>query len=284
MYSQEITRRHRTAFIIALDQSTSMQEQVRFGRLRMSKAQAVAYTANVLITELIDRSRRKDGVRNYYDIAVVGYSDDEVRMLLSQDGFVSVKNLAERIPEAVTLSFEESMPDNSAAMVKHHIHPWIEPKAEGNTPMYEALLRIREMVEEWCEQEQNRESFPPIVFNITDGEASDCDDNELRYAAEMLRRTGTGDGTTLLINIHLSTDLLQPSMVFPMAEELHSANRYARLLADCSSIMPDSFNAEIGKLKLSASTPPYRGMGYNASVIELLSIINIGSRSITNME
>lgn len=284
MYSQEITRRHRTAFIIALDQSTSMQEEVRFGRLKMSKAEAVAYTANILITELIDRSRRKDGVRNYYDIAVVGYSDDEVRMLLSEDGFVSVKSLAERIPEAVTISFEESMPDKTTALVKHHIHPWIEPKAEGNTPMYEALLRIREMVEEWCEQEQNRQSFPPIVFNITDGEASDCDDNELRYAADMLRRTGTEDGQTLLINIHLSTDLSLPSMIFPMAEELLSANRYARLLAECSSLMPESFNAEIGELKISASTPPYRGMGYNASVIELLSIINIGSRSITNME
>ena len=284
MYSQEITRRHRTAFIIALDQSTSMQEEVRFGRLKMSKAEAVAYTANILITELIDRSRRKDGVRNYYDIAVVGYSDDEVRMLLSEDGFVSVKSLAERIPEAVTISFEESMPDKTTALVKHHIHPWIEPKAEGNTPMYEALLRIREMVEEWCEQEQNRLSFPPIVFNITDGEASDCDDNELRYAADMLRRTGTEDGQTLLINIHLSTDLSLPSMIFPMAEELLSANRYARLLAECSSLMPESFNAEIGELKISASTPPYRGMGYNASVIELLSIINIGSRSITNME
>lgn len=284
MYSQEITRRHRTAFIIALDQSTSMQEEVRFGRLKMSKAEAVAYTANILITELIDRSRRKDGVRNYYDIAVVGYSDDEVRMLLSEDGFVSVKSLAERIPEAVTISFEESMPDKTTALVKHHIHPWIEPKAEGNTPMYEALLRIREMVEEWCEQEQNRQSFPPIVFNITDGEASDCDDNELRYAADMLRRTGTEDGQALLINIHLSTDLSLPSMIFPMAEELLSANRYARLLAECSSLMPESFNAEIGELKISASTPPYRGMGYNASVIELLSIINIGSRSITNME
>lgn len=284
MYSQEITRRHRTAFIIALDQSTSMQEEVRFGRLKMSKAEAVAYTANILITELIDRSRRKDGVRNYYDIAVVGYSDDEVRMLLSEDGFVSVKSLAERIPEAVTISFEESMPDKTTALVKHHIHPWIEPKAEGNTPMYEALLRIREMVEEWCEQEQNRQSFPPIVFNITDGEASDCDDNELRYAADMLRRTGTEDGDTLLINIHLSTDLSLPSMIFPMAEELLSANRYARLLAECSSLMPESFNAEISELKISASTPPYRGMGYNASVIELLSIINIGSRSITNME
>ncbi len=42
MYSQEITRRHRTAFVIAIDQSGSMQEKVCFGRHEMSKAAAVA--------------------------------------------------------------------------------------------------------------------------------------------------------------------------------------------------------------------------------------------------
>ena len=284
MYSQEITRRHRTAFIIAIDQSTSMQEQIRFGRIRMSKAEAVAYTANVLITELIDRSRRTDGVRNYYDIAVLGYADNEVKMLLSEDGFVSVKALSERMPEMTTLSSEEQLPDKTYTIVKHHIRPWITPRAEGNTPMYEALLRVRDMLREWSEEERNRDSFPPIVFNITDGEASDCDDNELRQISQAIRDTGTEDGNTLLINIHLSTDLSQPSMIFPMADELSLANRYARLLAESSSLMPECFNVEIEQIKGLSATPPYYAMGYNASIVELLSIINIGSRSITNME
>ena len=76
MYSQESTRRHRTAFVIAIDQSGSMQERVRFGRHEMSKAAAVARITNSLLTELVDRSRRTDGVRDYYDVAVVGYSGD----------------------------------------------------------------------------------------------------------------------------------------------------------------------------------------------------------------
>ena len=84
MYSQEITRRHRTAFVIAIDQSGSMQEKVCFGRHEMSKAAAVARITNSLLTELVDRSRRTDGVRNYYDVAVVGYSGDEARMLLDE--------------------------------------------------------------------------------------------------------------------------------------------------------------------------------------------------------
>ena len=79
MYSQEITRTHRSAFVLVLDRSASMQQQVRFGELLMSKAEAVAYTANILITELIDRSRRKDGVRNYYDIKENTYEYENKR-------------------------------------------------------------------------------------------------------------------------------------------------------------------------------------------------------------
>ena len=63
MYTQEITRKHRAAFVLVLDQSTSMQQQVQFGRLTATKAEVVAYTSNALITELIDRCRRADGVR-----------------------------------------------------------------------------------------------------------------------------------------------------------------------------------------------------------------------------
>jgi hypothetical protein len=69
-----------------------------------------------------------------------------------------------------------------------------------------------------------------------------------------------------------------------MADELQSAGRYARLLAECSSVMPTAFDAPISQLKGVGAVPPYFGMGYNASIIELLSIINIGSRSITNMQ
>jgi hypothetical protein len=48
--------------------------------------------------------------------------------------------------------------------------------------------------------------------------------------------------------------------------------------------MPDTFNEAICSLKGRAAIPPFIGMGYNASVIELLSIINIGSRSASNMQ
>jgi len=80
MYTQSITRNHRTAFILAIDGSGSMAESILFRGRCMTKAEAVATITNDLLFELVERARRSDGVRDYYDIAVIGYSgDDEVR-------------------------------------------------------------------------------------------------------------------------------------------------------------------------------------------------------------
>lgn len=240
--------------------------------------------ANALITELIYRCQRTDALRNYYDIAIVGYSNDEVELLLGKQGFISIEQLKQMAPERSNVAFEEELPDGSSAMVTHSITEWIKPKAEGKTPMYEAMLRVRDLVGKWCAEPDNRESFPPIVINITDGESSDCDDRELCDICSQIRRQSTADGNTLLLNIHISANNTIPSMVFPMAEELTVADHYARTLAECSSIMPEAFNESIQQIKGAGATPPFIGMGYNASIIELLSIINIGSRSVSNMQ
>ena len=76
MYTQSITRSHRTAFILAIDQSGSMAEKLLFRGRQTTKAEAVAEVTNRLLFELIERARRRDEVRDYYDIAVLGYSGD----------------------------------------------------------------------------------------------------------------------------------------------------------------------------------------------------------------
>ena len=79
MYTQSSTRRHRTAVLLAIDGAGAMAEEIRFRGLTSTKAEAVATITNGLLFELIERARRSDGIRDYYDIAVVGYSgDDEV--------------------------------------------------------------------------------------------------------------------------------------------------------------------------------------------------------------
>ncbi len=55
MYTQSITRSHRTAFILAIDQSGSMAEKLLFRGRQTTKAEAVAEVTNRLLFELIER-------------------------------------------------------------------------------------------------------------------------------------------------------------------------------------------------------------------------------------
>lgn len=283
MYSQEITRRHRAAFIIVLDRSGSMQEPIHFGRTVTTKAAMLAQTAGSLISELIDRCRRTDSTRNYYDIAAIGYGNGEVEMLLGE-GFLSIDELERHRPKSIIKTVEERLPNGEWTMIEHTITEWFEPKAEGDTPMYEAMLRVRDLVAEWCAKPENRDSFPPVVIHITDGEASDCDHRDLIDICSQIKQQGTSDGNTLLLNIHISANDKLPAICFPMPDEIAPAGHYATTLAECSSIMPEPFNEAIYGLRGRGVRPPFIGMGYNASVIELLSIINIGSRSVSNMQ
>ena len=281
MYTQSITRNHRTAFILAIDCSGSMAESILFRGRRLTKAEAVAGITNDLLFELVERARRSDGIRDYYDIAVIGYSgDDEVRSLLPDgEELVPVSALAAREMPVRTEVIEHRLPDGSIALREIPAPSWIEPQAAGQTPMCEALRRVRDIAAEWTARAANAESFPPVVFNITDGEATDCDDEELRAVCNQIKALETADGNVLLINIHIAGDAGR-HVFFPEAHEANYTNRYAALLYDCSSEMPAVFNEAIREAKGPGAVPPFRGMSYNASAAQLVTMLNIGSISV----
>ena len=282
MYTREITRRNRTAFIIAIDQSSSMQESVCIRSRRMTKAEAVAIITDRLIDELTMRARRDDGVRNYYDIAVVGYGNDEVYPLVGDTlDFVPISSLASRPVAHREFVFERILPSGERSMAHETVTAWVEPRAAGSTPLYEMFTAVTALAERWCGEPQNAESFPPIVFNITDGEPTDCDEVQLREAASRLRASATADGHLLLINVHISTNTTQPAMVFPRIDEIDRDNRHARLLADISSQVPESMNDAVRRYRNDFALPPFVAMSYNASITEALSMLDIGSRRAT---
>lgn len=281
MYTQSITRLHRTALVIAIDCSGSMVEELIFNSRKISKADAVAEVTNRLLFELIERARRSDGVRNYYDIAVVGYSGEGVyHMLGNGDNFISIDKLADLEVETQTLTSEYKLPNGDITLRKSKIPCWVKPSAQGKTPMFEALLYIRKLLLGWVSKSCNVDSFPPIVFNITDGEASDGDDKELLSMCEQIKSLKTADGNVLLINIQIASSETNQSVVFPTFDEANYTNRYAELLYNCSSEMPEVMNSAIMEMKNCDSTPPFRGVSYNASIVELLTMLNIGSISV----
>ena len=175
---------------------------------------------------------------------------------------------------------EYRMPDGSTSLRELPVPDWIAAEAAGQTPMYQALDHAYEIAEAWCRNPAHAESFPPTVFNITDGEATDCDEEELRTICERIRSLRTCDGHVLLINIHIAPDESQHAVFFPTEEEAAYSNRYAGVLYDCSSPMPEVFNEAIREAKGPGALPPFRGMSYNTSAEQLIAMLNIGSISV----
>ncbi len=283
MYSQPVTRLHRTAFVLMIDRSGSMAEELLFCGRRIPKSEAVAEVANRLLFELIQRATRTDGVRDYYDIAVVGYDGDGVHSLLEPDGwFVGVSDLAARQTPLRTVTIERTLPGGERTLHDVATPSWVVPAACGTTPMFEALCRVHELVQAWCALPAHADSFPPVVFNITDGESSDGDEQDLRDVCRRIRQAATTDGNVFMINVHIATAPDARAVLFPTEEELRTnGSRYACLLYDCSSPMPATLDEAIRDLKGPGARPPFRGMSFNASMAELISVLNIGSISVS---
>ena len=272
MYEQSITRSRRTAFVILIDGSGSMSEELLFQGRRTTKAEAVAAITNNLLFELIERARRNDGVRDYYDIAVLSYGgDDRVESLFAAGReWLPVSELAASGVPVGTATVEFRLPDGRSSLRETPAPQWIAPRAAGQTPMYEALLTARDLVSGWVVRPENADSFPPVVFNITDGEATDGDDEDLLTVCNQIKQLGATDRPG---------DAVRP-VLFPSADEARYPSRYASLLYACSSEMPALFDPAIRAAKGPGALPPFRGMSYNASTAELISILNIGSISL----
>lgn len=283
MYQAPITHKQRTALIIAIDCSTSMQGMTRINSTAISKCTVASMVCNQLIDELVMRATRNGKVRNYYDIAVIGYSGHAIDSLLPNgcNGLTPISILAGQNPQPKTIFIDQITPRGDVTSVPIFHHQWVNSYAQGSTPMYEAMVTVYDMVSDWCALPENKGSFPPIVFNISDGSCSDSSDSALQSIAEDITSTRTNDGNTLLINIHLSSleDEHSPEL-FPTDKNFYSHDPDRRRLFMMSSILPAEMEHLIANMTTSSEPGPYRAVAFDTSISELLSILNIGSESI----
>jgi hypothetical protein len=278
MYSAPITRLHPTAFILLIDRSGSMAEHIVFDGAEMTKARAVSLVAGAFVDELLHRARREGGVRDYYDIAVLGYSGDGVHSLLSPEGeFTTPSRLAAARVGSEEISRERILPSGRSIMAVTRRNVWFGERAYGATPMCAALGEGLSLAAKWCRAARNADSYPPTVINITDGEASDGSDDDVRAIAAAIRATGTSDGAAILMNIHLARggDEALP-VLFPSCPEDLPDHRYARLLWDISSEMPPCHDDMIAGIRPGAG-PPFRAMGWGSHIGGVAAMMNIGS-------
>ena len=282
MYEEAVNHIHRTAIIVVVDCSTSMKKYTLLNKMPIVKAEAAALITNLLIDELYERARRYDEVRNYYDIAVIGFSGDGVSSKLPGDGdFVAINRLADLEPQPRTYYIDQVRPDGTCVKAPFVLHPWVEAEAHGTSPLFDALIHVKGLLTKWCSRRENFNSLPPIVFNITDGDCYDADAWSLTDIAHDIASTSTYDGNTLLINIVLQTmgEDDYNTKIFPSDATYYSTNRNRTILLRMSSLFPEGLSAKIKKMFHLEHDGPYRGIAYNTVVTELLNIINIGSEN-----
>jgi hypothetical protein len=274
MYLAEISRANPSLFVFLLDQSASMQDPIGSGEGKR-KCDVVADALNRLLSELTIRCAKEEGVRDYFSVSVIGYGGSNVGPALagSLAGQVLVPLSAIAASPARLESRPKKVPDGAGGLVEQEIKfpIWVDPVASGGTPMVGALTRAQSVASGWLNERPA--CFPPVVLNLTDGEANDGDPTS---AAEALRQLASADGAVLLFNLHVSSDNSSP-ISFPDSEE-HLPNQYAKLLFNMSSLLPGHMRGYAQQQGIAVSEGT-RGFVFNADMTSVVQFLDIGTRA-----
>lgn len=271
-YTAEISRANPGCFLFLIDQSGSMSDPFG-GAVGKKKAEGVADAINRLLQNLVIKCTKSEGVRDYFDVGVIGYGS---KVGPAFSGSLSARTLV-RISEIASspARIEErtrKVEDGAGGLVEQKVKfpVWFDPIASGGTPMCQAFKLAHQLLQEWVSQHPN--SYPPIVINITDGEATDGD--PLPYA-RAISELSTSDGNVVVFNCHISSHSASP-IIFPDSEA-GLPDEYAKLLFQMSSILPES-------IRKTAEAEGYivnersRGFAFNADLVELIRFLDIGTR------
>jgi hypothetical protein len=271
-YTAEISRTNPSCFLFLIDQSGSMQDawSAESGK---SKADGLSTIINRLLQNLVLKCAKSEGVRDYYDVGVIGYGATVGPAFsgpLAGKELVPVSEIANqpaRIEER-----NKKVEDGAGGLVDQAIKfpIWFDATANGGTPMTQAMARAHSILSRWVAQQPT--SFPPIVMNITDGQATDGDPSA---AAQALRDLKTEDGNVLLFNIHVSSTSGSP-LEFP-GDESGLPDDFARLLYRLSSALPDYMKA-IAKEEGVNVGDATRGFVFNGDMVSVIRFLDIGTR------
>lgn len=272
-YSAPIDRAHPTAFLFLVDQSGSMSDMMNDTQ---SKATIACDVLNRTLMDLVIRSTKSDGVRDYFHIGMIGYSGHGV-----SSGFIptlgnnSILHPVSAI-ESNPLRIEERtqrVSDGCGGLVEQTVRfpVWFEPSCVGGTPMCEALFMAADTLAAWCDA--HPDSYPPTVLHITDGEANDGSPEPY---AEKVKQIGTKDGQVLLFNLHISTSSPNPVRFPATNQEL--SDPFAKMLFNMSSPFSDRMRMYAAHQGLKLNTGA-RGFAFNAGLEELVDLFDIGTRA-----
>ena len=273
-YTAEITRTNPTCVLFMIDQSRSMSDEISAGDGAAPKSVGVAGTINRWLQELSIKCAKSDGIRDYYHVGVIGYGKNVGPALVGPAAgkdLVPISEIASnpgRIEER-----KRKVPDEKGKLRKQSVRVpiWFDAVADGGTPMCQASAEAYRVLEGWLAE--HRDSFPPLVIHITDGEATDGDP-EQRVRA--LTGLSSSDGNTTLFNIHLSAHKDATPVIFPDSPD-NLPDEYSRMLFNTASPLTDTMRA-IANEQGIPTTAGSRAFVLNCDMVALVQAIEIGTR------
>jgi len=275
VYTSEINRNQPACLLLLIDQSSSME--AKWADTGTSKAGQLALAVNrILGNAVLLCSKGDDRIFHYFDVGILGYGKGVHPILhgaTAERPLLPIDELAVG-PKRVD-QVRRKVNDGAGGLVEvaTPMPVWLDPVADGWTPMVEAVKTAERVVTEWCVDHQA--SFPPMVINITDGESTDGDPRE---AATRLRNARTTDGEALLFNVHLSSGARNAAMFPDSSTGL--PDKFAVQLFEMSSKLPPSMVKAAASLGYDMR-PDARGFLYNAEATTMIEFLDIGTRAVT---
>ena len=282
-YSADISRDKPGCFLFLVDRSGSMVGALS-GQPGQRKMDQASDAINRLLDAVSQRCSSGLDIRDYFHIGILGYNTDDrgtpiITSALAgtspDQPFLPISQVVETA-QVVERTVRESDGAGGIVEVPRRFPVWLEPHAEYGTPMCEALNFASQALQNWVGQFPD--SFPPIVINVSDGNANDGDPEPL---AQSIMTLQTSDGNVLVFNVHLSEMATMP-VQFPDTEEGLPDELAVRLFR-MSSILPESSRNLAASLDLTMNENS-RGFVFNADMTSLVQFLDIGTRGPSNIE
>jgi hypothetical protein len=272
-YSAAIERNNPTCFVVLMDNSGSMGDSFGGGEVQFRKADVLADVVNRTLHDLVLRCTKQEEIRNYFHVAMIGYGNAVGSAFagnLAGRGLVPISEVGEQ--PARLENRTKKVPDGAGGLAEQTIRfpIWVEPTANGSTPMCAALREANQLLTGWLAEHPH--CFPPVVLHITDGESTDGNPTTEGQALGALR---SSDGNVLVFNCHLSSASAQ-KIEYPTSPD-GLPNEFAKTLFEMSSVLPGEFAkgaAELGR----AIGEGARGFVFNGDAVSLIQFFDIGTR------
>lgn len=233
-YINRITIRHPGLVIFMIDNSAMGYEEGICGK---SCAEIAAEIVNSTITamEILcirHLGHEEEEVRNFFDIAILGYGRELTNVDLLYIG--SITHIADNFPI-------EGIEENGA--FRKVYRKIVDPMVGYDSPLAIAFEEAQKLMVEWRKEHNNELTPSPLIINVTHGELIMEQGNskdDIYMSVSKIIGTHFPDGAPIICNI-ITHQIDEYDESFPNKDNTFSENSFAHMYYSISSNMPDSW-------------------------------------------